>query len=329
MQTKLFRSLATALRRGVFLALACGMAAAHAQDYPARTVRLVDPFPPGAITSTMSRLFAQKFQERTGQPMVVDNRPGAGTNLGGDMVAKAAPDGYTLLLGTSSLAINPTLYRKMPFDPIKELAPVMLFVRTPNVLAVTASLPVRNVRELIDYARANPGKLNYASSGNGASNHLGMELFKSMTGLDMVHVPFKGGAEASTALIGGQVQLMFSPESTVGPHHKAGTLRIIAMGGDKRLESLPDIPTVAEAGVPGFESVVWLGLFAPAGTPAAVIDRLNAEGNAALKDPSVLQVLKTAGLTPVGGTVQEMRRVLVEDTARMSKVVRAAGARVD
>ncbi len=311
-----------------WIALACA-SAAMAQDYPNKPVRLIDPFPPGAITSNTARLLAQKFQEQTGQAMIVDHRPGGGTNLGGQLVARSAPDGYTLLLGTSTLAVNPSLYRNMPYDPIKELAPIILMLRTPNVLAVSNKLPVRNVRELIAYARANPGKLNYASSGNGASNHLGMELFKSMANLDMVHVPFKGGAQASTALLGGQVQLMFSPESTVGPHHKAGTLRIIAVGGDKRIASLGDIPTVAESGVPGFETGVWLGLFAPAGTPAPIIDRINREANQALKDPKVLEVLQTAGLTPIGGTPDEMRKVLADDTVRMATVVKASGARVD
>ena len=299
-----------------------------AQAYPARSVRLIDPFAPGAITDIMSRLLAQKFQEQTGQAMVVEHRPGAGTNLGGDIVAKATADGYTLLLGTSSLAINPSLYRNMPFDPQKALTGVALLASTPNVLAVNNALPVRNVRELIDYARANPGKLNYASSGNGASNHLAMELFKSMTKLDIMHIPYKGGALASTALLAGDVQMMFSPESTVGPHHSAGKLRIIAVGGERRIERL-DLPTVSEAGVSGFETSVWLALLAPAGTPTAVLDRLNREANQALKDQKVQEVLKTAGLTIEGGSAQDLNKRLVNDTARMSAVVKASGAKVD
>jgi len=301
---------------------------AHAQEYPARTVRLVDPFAPGAITSNVAQLFAQSFQEQTGQAMIVDHKPGAGTNVGGDIVAKSAPDGYTILLGTSSLAINASLYARMPYDPIKDLSPITLLVRTPNVLVVNPSLPVRNVRELLEYARANPGKLNYGSSGNGASNHLGMELFKSMAKVDLVHVPFKGGAEASTALIAGNVQVMLSPESTVGGHHRAGRLRILGIAGDKRSDRL-DVPTVSEAGLPGFESGVWLGLFAPAGTPPAVIERLNREALAALRNPKVLETLRTANLTPVGSTAQEMRKVLADDTARMAGVVKSSGARVD
>jgi tripartite-type tricarboxylate transporter receptor subunit TctC len=315
--------------RVIVYAAALASCAAIAQTYPVRPVRLIDPFPPGAITSNTSRLLAKKFQEDTGQPMIVENKPGAGTNVGGDIVAKSAPDGYTLLLGTSSLAINPALYKRMPFDPLKDLAPIVLLVRTPNVLAVSNALPVHNVQELIDYARANPNKLNYASSGNGASNHLGMELFRRMTGTQMQHIPFKGGAEAVTALLAGGVQLMFSPESTVGLHHRAGKLRIIAVGGDKRLESFPSIPTVAESGVPGFESGVWLGLFAPTGTPDATIEKINAEANRALKDPEVLQVLRTSGLAPVGGTPAEMKRVLAQDFERLGPVVKASGASVD
>jgi len=310
------------------LALAGATFLANAQEYPAKPVRLVDPFPPGAITSNVSRLIAQKFQEQTGQPMIVDHKPGGGTNLGGALVAQAAPDGYTLLLGTITMAVNQSLYRSMPYDPIKDLTPIIQLVRTPNVLAVSNKLPVRNVQELIAYARANPGKLNYASSGNGASNHLGMELFKSMANVDIVHVPFKGGAEASTALLAGQVQLMLSPESTVGGHHKAGTLRVIASGGDRRLATL-DVPPVSESGLPGFESSTWLALFAPAGTPAAVVARVNREATRALKDPKVAEVLQTAGLTPMGGTPEEMRKILADDTARMASVVKASGARVD
>jgi len=301
---------------------------AVAQDYPNKAVRLVNPFAPGAITSIISRMLSQKFQEQTGQPMVVDFKPGAGTNVGGEIVAKADKDGYTLLLGTSSLAINPSLYSKMPYDPIKDLAPIAYVASTPNLLAVNPALPVRTVKELIDYARANPGKLNYASSGNGASNHLGMELFKAMAKVDMVHVPYKGGALASTALLAGTVQVMFSPESTVGKHHEAGKLRIIAVGSPQRIEHL-NLPTVSEAGVPGFNTVVWVGLFAPANTPQAIIDRLNRETNTALRDPKTREVFKTAGLTIGGGTPEEMRKTLADDTARMTTVVKASGARVD
>ena len=301
---------------------------ALAQDYPIKPLRLVNPFPPGTSTSIMSRAFAQKFQEQTGQAMIVDHRPGAASNLGSDLVAKSAPDGYTLLLGTSSLAINPSLYRSMPFDPIRDLAPIALLARTPNMLAVSVSLPVHSVKELIDYAQRNPGQLNYSSSGNGATNHLGMELFKRMARIDIVHIPFKGGADAVTALLGGQTQVMLSPPSTVGPHERTGRLRIIATGSERRIEGT-NLPTVAEAGLPGFESSVWLGLFAPAGTAAGVIERLNREANLALRDRQMVDMMTAGSLTPVGGSEDEMRRVLVRDSSRFAEVVRASGAKID
>ncbi len=301
---------------------------AFAQQYPDKAVRLVDPYAPGGSTSVVSRAISQKFQELTGQPMVIDHKPGAGSNIGSDAVAKSSPDGYTVLIAASSLAINPSMYRNMPFDPIKDLAPIALLIRTPNVLAVHPSLPVRTTRELIEYARANPGKLNYGSSGNGATNHMGMELFKSLAKVQMQHVPFKGGGEALTALMGGQVQVLLNPASTLAPQDKAGRLRIIAVGSSTRIEGM-DLPTVAESGLPGFESDVWFGMFAPAGTPPAVITKLNQTVNSILKDRQVVEILKTAGMTVVGGTADEMRKVLADDTARWAAVVKATGVKID
>ena len=302
--------------------------AAHAQDYPSKPVRLVDPYAPGGSTSLVSRALAQKFHELTGQQMWVDHRPGAGSNIGSDMVAKAPPDGYTVLLGTSSLAINPSLYRSMPFDPMKDLAPVCLLIRTPNVLAVQASLPVRTVKELIDYARARPGKLSYGSSGNGATNHLAMEQLKQLAGIDMVHVPFKGGSEAMAALVGGQTDLMFNPASTLAPQDKAGRIRMLAIASAKRVAGV-DLPTVSEAGVPGFEASVWFGLFVPAGTPPAVVARLNAEVNSALKDRAVRELLEKAGMEVLGGTADELRQVMASDFVRWGSVVKAARVQLD
>jgi tripartite-type tricarboxylate transporter receptor subunit TctC len=300
---------------------------AVAQEYPAKPVRLVDPYTPGGSTGVVARAIGAQFQEVTSQPMVIDNKPGAGSNIGSDIVAKAAPDGYTLLLGTSSLAINPSLYRSMPFDPIKDLAPIVVLIKTPNVVAVTPSLPVRSVKELIEYAHAHPGKLNYGSSGNGATNHMGMELFKSMANVDMVHVPFKGGGEALQALLGGSIQVMFNPASTLVPHDRSGGLRILAVGSSTRIEGL-DYPTVAEAGLPGFESSVWFGLFAPAGTPPATVARINSVMNVVLKDKKVQEILGTAGLTPVGGTAEELKSLLASDTTRWSGVIRSADIKI-
>ena len=317
------RCIILALLPGVFLS-----ALAAAQDYPAKPVRLVDPYAPGGSTGVVSRVLSRKFLEQTRHNLVIDNRPGAGSNIGSDLVAKAAPDGYTLLLGTSSLAINPGLYRSMSFDPLRDLAPIVLLIRAPNVLAVSAALPIHSVRDLIDYARANPQKLNYGSSGNGATNHMAMELFKTMTGVQITHIPFKGGGEALAALLGGQIQVMFNPASTLAPHDKGGRLRMLAISSEKRADKV-NLPTIAESGLPGFESSVWFGLFAPAGTPAAIIDKLNTETNRALKDKDAQEVLQAAGMSVIGGSVEHMRSVLQQDTTRWAAVIRVAGARID
>lgn len=321
MKTKFFIAAAGAC---VMLALA---PITHAQNFPNKPVRLVDPYAPGGSTSVVSQLLSKKFQEFSDQPMVIDYKPGAGSNIGSDIVAKATPDGYTILIGTSSLAINPHLYRSMQFDPIKDLTPIAQLIRTPNVLAVNPALPVRTTAELIAYARANPGKLNYGSSGNGATNHMAMELFKTLAKVDIQHVPFKGGSEALAALLGGQIQVLFNPASTLAPQDKTGRLRMIAIASTERVKDL-NLPTVAESGLPGFKSEVWFGLFAPAGTPAPVIARLNALTNRILKDPSVAEVLDKAGMEPVGGNVEDLGKLLQTDSARWAEVVKATGAKI-
>ena len=321
MKNKFFIAAASAC---IMLALA---PITHAQNFPNKPVRLVDPYAPGGSTSVVSQALSKKFQEFSDQPMVIDYKPGAGSNIGSDIVAKATPDGYTVLIGTSSLAINPHLYRSMPFDPIKDLTPIAQLIRTPNVLAVNPALPVRTTAELIAYARANPGKLNYGSSGNGATNHMAMELFKTLAKVDIQHVPFKGGSEALAALLGGQIQVLFNPASTLAPQDKTGRLRMIAIASTERVKGL-NLPTVAESGLPGFKSEVWFGLFAPAGTPAPVIARLNALTNRILKDPSVAEVLDKAGMEPVGGTDIELGKLLQDDSARWAEVVKATGAKI-
>ena len=321
MKTKYFIAAASAC---VMLALA---PITHAQNFPNKSVRLVDPYAPGGSTSVVSQSLSKKFQEFSDQPMVIDYKPGAGSNIGSDIVAKATPDGYTVLIGTSSLAINPHLYRSMPFDPIKDLTPIAQLIRTPNVLAVNPALPVRTTAELIAYARANPGKLNYGSSGNGATNHMAMELFKTLAKVDIQHVPFKGGSEALAALLGGQIQVLFNPASTLAPQDKTGRLRMIAIASTERVKGL-NLPTVAESGLPGFRSEVWFGLFAPAGTPAPVIARLNALTNRILKDPSVVEVLDKAGMEPVGGADIDLGKLLQDDSARWAEVVKATGAKI-
>jgi tripartite-type tricarboxylate transporter receptor subunit TctC len=299
----------------------------RAQDYPAKPVRLISPYAPGGSTGVVARMLAKKFQEQTGQAMVVENKPGAASNIGSDLVAKSAPDGYTLLMGTSSLAINPSLYRNMTFDPVKDLAPVTTLITSPNVLAVDASLPIHSVKELIDYAKHNPGKLNYGSSGNGATNHMAMEMLKTMAGVQMTHVPYKGGGEALQGLLGGQIQVMFNPASTLQQHHNSGRIRMLAVTSDKRMPGL-NLPPVAET-LPGFESSVWFALFAPAGTPARVIQKLNAEMNTALADPETIALLREHGMVPIGGSAEQLRALLQNDTVRWAQVVKAAGAKVD
>lgn len=302
--------------------------ATPAQTYPDRPVRLINPYAPGGSTSVVSQALAAKFQDISGQPMVVELMPGAASNIGSAAVAKAKPDGYTVLLGTSSLAINPHLYPNMPFDPLKDLAPVVKLISTPNVLAVHPSLPVRTVTELIEYARRNPGKLNYGSSGNGATNHMGMEAFKTVAKLNIVHVPFKGGGPAMLALVGGQVQVMFNPASTLVPQHTAGRLRMLAVASERRVEGL-NLPTVSESGLPGFVSGVWFGMFAPVGTPVAVINKLNADVNRILKDPQVLAILDKAGQIPEGGTPDRLGKLLATDHAMWENVVKVSGVKID
>ena len=311
----------------VALALCVAGGTAVAQEYPNKPVRFVVPYVPGGSTSVISRILAQKFQEQTGQSMVIDNRPGAGSNIGSDLVAKAPSDGYTLLLGTSSLAINTSLYSKMSFDPIKDLAPISSLISAPNVLAVPVSLPINSVKDLIDYARANPGKLNYGSSGNGATNHMAMEMLKTMAGVQIQHIPYKGGGDALAGILSGQIQVMFNPASTLVPHEKGGRLRLLAVTSDKRIEGL-DLPTVAET-LPGFESSVWFGVFAPAGTPKPIVDKVNAVVNSALKDKEMIEVMRRAGMTATGGTIEQMRSTLATDTVRWAAVVKASGAKVD
>ena len=260
-------------------ALAAFATLAHAQTpYPTKPIRIVVPFPAGGTTDILARAVAQRLTETLGQPVVVDNRPGAGGNIGAELVAKAAPDGYTLLMGTvGTHAINASLYAKMPYDHVRDFAPVILVAGVPNVLVINPALPVNSVQELIAYGKANPGKLNFASSGNGTSIHLSAELFKTMTGVQMAHVPYKGSAPALVDLMGGQVQLMFDNLPSALPQIKAGKLKALAVTSAQRSSALPDVPTVIESGLPGFEASSWFGLLAPAGTPKDIIAKLNGE----------------------------------------------------
>src|SRR5690349_12578544 len=274
MEENMIRSIphALAIFAASILALGAPVVPAQPATYPTKPIRLIVPFPPAGTTDILARAVAQKLSETWGQQVVVDNHPGAGGNIGSDIVAKASPDGYTLLMGTvGTHAINPSLYAKMPYDHVKDFAPVILVAGVPNVLVVNPALPVKSVQELIVYGKANPGKLNFASSGNGTSIHLSGELFKTMTGIQMTHVPYKGSSPALTDLIAGQVQLMFDNLPSSLQFIKAGKLRALAVTSLERSSALPDVPTLAESGLPGFEVSSWFGVLAPAGTPNDII----------------------------------------------------------
>jgi tripartite-type tricarboxylate transporter receptor subunit TctC len=305
-------------------------AAAFAQGYPAKPVTIVVPWPPGGPSDIAARPMAKGLQESLGKPFVVDNRGGAGGNIGSDFVVKSAPDGYTLLITSSApIVINPSIYKKMPFDPAKDLAPITNLIRVPLVLAVNPSVPAKNLQELIAYIKSKQGQLQYASSGNGTPQHLTGELFKTTAKLDMVHVPYKGSAPALTDLIGGHVPLMFDSTIAILPHIKAGKLRPIAVTGAKRSPQLPDVPTFAEAGMPGFESYAWYGFFAPAKTPGDVVAKLNAEALKVMKSPGYQRVLEETGSEFVGDSPANFATFVKAEATKWGKVAKETGATVD
>lgn len=295
-----------------------------ADAYPVRPVRLVNPYTPGGTVDFVCRALAQRLTDAWGQQMIVDNRPGAGTNIGTEIVVRAQPDGYTFLCNTGTIATNPSFYPNLPFNPLKDLTAIVLVVQTPNVLAVNASVPVRSVRELIDLARAKPGHLTFASSGTGSSTHLSMELFKALAKVDLTHVPYKGGGPVITDLVGGQVNGTFNPVSAVMPHVKTGRVRALAVTSAARSEFAPDIPTIAESGVPGYEAIVWYSVFAPRALPRAIVEKWNTEINRQLKLPEVRERFLAAGMSPMGGTNSEADEYFARETARWSQLIRAA-----
>ena len=302
--------------------------AAQAADYPTRPVKWIVPYPPAGTTDVLARIVAQWLTEKMGQPFIVENKPGAGNNIGVEAVVNAPPDGYTMLLVNPANGINATLYKNLNFNFIRDIAPVAGLVRAPNVMEVTPSLPVKTVQEFIDYCKANPGKINMASSGSGTSVHLSGELFKSMTGCDMVHVPYKGAGPALTDLMGGQVHVLFDNlPSSIG-HIKAGKLRALAVTSEGREPSLPGVPSVAET-VPGYEATAWFGIGMPKGTPRDVIDKVNAEINRALADPKMRERLAELGGKPIGGTPEDFGKVIAAETAKWGKVVTSSGAKVE
>ena len=312
------------------LLLAMAATGAWAQAYPARPIRIVVPFPAGGATDLLARAVAQKLTEAWGQSVVVDNRPGAGGNIGSELVARAAPDGYTLEMGTvGTHAINASLYAKMPYDHVKDFAPVILVAGVPNVLVINPALPVNSVPALIAYAKANPGKLNFASSGSGTSIHLSGELFKVMAGVQMTHVPYKGSAPALQDLLGGQVQVMFDNLPPSLPQIKAGKLRALAVTSATRAPALPDVPTIGESGLPGYEASSWFGVLAPAGTPPAIIAKLNAEIAAWLATPEAKEKMLALGANAAGGSPEDFAKHIAAETAKWQRVVRESGAKVD
>ena len=314
------------MRFAAFLAACLLAGTALAQSYPTRPVRIVIGFTPGGGVDINARLLAAKLSEQIGQQFVVENKPGAGTNIANETVAKSAPDGYTLLFTSPAVAINMSLYRNPPYDALRDLAAVSVFSQSTNLLVVPAALPVRNVEELVSLARRQPGSLNYSSAGPGTTQHLAAELFKIRTGTDIVHVPYKGSAPSLTALIAGEVQLSFVNPLAIGQHVKSGRLRALAVAGASRTELMPDVPTMKEAGVEGVEVPLWFALLAPAGTPRDIIRTLAAATARAAQSPDTKKRLLEQGAEPVGNTPEEFQRELRAEIARWAEVVKVSGA---
>ncbi|MDM0116512.1 tripartite tricarboxylate transporter substrate binding protein [Variovorax sp. J22R133] len=304
---------------------------AHADGFPDKPIMLVIPFPPGGPTDAMARTLAAEMKDRLGQPMIVENRAGAGGNIGAEYVARATPDGQTLLFGTSGpLAINSSLYRKINYDPAKSFAPVIQVGHLPNILVVNPSVPANNVKELIAYAKAHPGKLSYASSGNGASSHLAGVMFNEMTGSDLQHIPYKGTGPALTDLLGGQVSMSFTDVLTAMPYVKSGKLRALGVTTAARSQAMPEVPTVAEQGVPGYDVSVFFGIVAPAGTPPDRVAKLNKAFVEVLATPKVKQLFAAQGLEPApSSTPEQLGKFIGTQTAKWAVVVKQSGAQLD
>ena len=303
---------------------------AFGQAYPTKPIRLICPFPPGGAVDIASRATGNALTKILGQVVAVENKPGAGGNLGGVEAARSAPDGYTIFMSTSGIqAINPALYAKMPFDPNKDLVPVAPLVSLNNVLVVNPSLPAHTVKDVIELARKEPGKLTYASSGNGTSIHMSGAMFTYLTKTDIVHIPYKGSAPAVTDLLAGQTNMMFDNIPSSLPHIRAGKLRAIATTGAKRDPALPDIPTIAESGVPGYESGVWFGLMAPAKTPRPIVDKLNAAAVKAAHDPDFVKRMTDLGYNIIPGSPEQMASMIQDEIKRWAPIVKASGAKVD
>ncbi len=326
MKLKLYLA-SVAVGVAIFLSSVAG---ASALSYPNKPIRFIVPLPPGSGSDVIARVIGKKLTEKWAQPVVVDNRPGANNIIGAEMLARAAPDGYTIgIFGPSTLAINPSLYSKLPYNPTKDFSPVSLVAMVPFALVAHPSLPAKSVKELIALAKSKPGKLNYGSGGNGSTSHLSMELFKSMAGIDMAHIPYKGNTPALTDLLGEQVSLMFIELLQALPHLKAGKLRALGMAMRKRSPMAPDVPTVSEAGLPGFENTPSPGVLAPAGTPKEIIAKLNTEIVKIMHLQEVKERLFTQGVEPLGSTPEQFAAYINAETAKWAKLVKQLGIRVD
>jgi tripartite-type tricarboxylate transporter receptor subunit TctC len=308
------------------LALWAGSTAA--QTYPAKPIRLMVPFPPGGSTDIVARIVAQKLAAQLGQPLVIENRGGAGGTLGAAVVAKAPADGYNLVVGTTSThVVAPSVYQKLEYDPVKDFAPIGLMAVTPYLLVVNPGVPAKNVKELVALMRSQPGKLNYASAGVGSTTHLAMEMLKGASQTYALHIPYNGNGPAGTAVIAGQVEILFGSMPAVLPHAKSGRVRALAVGTPKRSPSLPDVPTVAESGYAGFDASLWLALMAPAGTPAALIERLNRELIAAVGSKETSEALDKNGAEPITSTPAELAAMIQEGVSKYAKIVKDAGVK--
>jgi tripartite-type tricarboxylate transporter receptor subunit TctC len=312
----------------VLVLVALVASTAFSQNYPAKSVRIIAPFAPGGGTDFIARLIAQKLTDRLGQQVIVENKPGAGGNLGAEYAVKSPPDGYTLLLVAGSYTVNPSLY-KLSFDPVDDISPIAQLSQGPFIVAVHPSVPAKSLKELIDYARQQPDKLSYASSGSGSITHLAEELFLDMAKIRMVHIPYKGTGPALNDTIAGNTQVIFGSVATSVQFIKSGRLRGLAVTTAQRNPALPDLPTVAEAGVPGYEVVLWHGLVAPKGVPRPIIGRINREANEALKSKDVADLLATDGVAPAGGTPEQFQAVIQRDIERWRGIVKQAGIKVE
>ncbi|MFC4274448.1 tripartite tricarboxylate transporter substrate binding protein [Achromobacter aloeverae] len=323
---RITRVLARAMLAAGFL---LGAAGAHAAGYPERPVKWVVPFPPGGAMDAIARTLAEAMGRKLGTSFIVENRPGAGGNIGASTVARAAPDGYTIMIAANGMAVNPALYHDMNYDPQKDFAPISLLAIVPNVLVTNPQRnDVHSVADVIAQAKAKPGRYTYASAGVGTSIHLAGELFASMAQVDMLHVPYKGSGPAMADLLGGQVDYMFDSITSAKPHILAGKLRALAVTPSKRSSALPDVPTVAEAGLPGYELLPWFGAFAPAGTPPEIVQKLNTSMREAMADPKVKDTLDSIGAEPVGSTPDELRAHLAKETSQWAVLVKERGIKI-